>query len=95
MVVFQVVTVEAPRPADGFGQCIVSGKVEKVERGTHYRLHGRIRVEVPCIWPHAEMRTGGVIWQTPASLKASKRARAWMDQPGELALYQYEILPAA
>ena len=92
VVVFEVHRVRAVRPASGRGECQVTGKVESVERGSHYRVGGPITVKVPCIWPNAEMMAGPVMWQTPAGLKASRRARAWMDAPGELALYQYERL---
>jgi hypothetical protein len=92
VVVFKVEKVEAVRPASGRGECKVSGKVEAVERGAHYRVGGPITVAVPCIWPNAEMMAGPVMWQTPAGLKASKRGRAWMKAPGQLALYQYERL---
>lgn len=93
VVVFRVESVEAVRPPSGRGECRVAGKVESVERGAHYRAGGAIMVKVPCIWPDAEMMAGPVMWQTPAGLKASKRGRAWMSAPGELSLYQYEVLP--
>lgn len=92
VVVFKVMKVEAKRPSNGRGECTVRGKVERVERGAHYRVGGPISVKVPCLWPNAEMMAGPVMWQTPAGLKASKRGRAWMNAPGELALYQYERL---
>ena len=92
VVVFKVEKVEGTRPADGYGECLVSGRVQVVERGSHYRVGSAIRVTVPCMWPGAEMRTGGVIWQTPGELQRSNRGRAWMEAPGKLALYQYEIL---
>ena len=93
VVVFKVQKVEAVRPPTGRGTCKVTGRVEAVERGDHYRVGGPVTVNVPCIWPNAEMMAGPVMWQTPKALKASKRGRAWMASPGELALYQYEILP--
>jgi len=92
VVVFKVEKVDAVRPPQGRGQCKVHGKVEKVERGGEYQVGGPITVNVPCIWPGAEMMAGPVMWQTPEGLKASKRGRAWMVSPGELALYQYERL---
>lgn len=92
VVVFTVDRVEGTRPADGYGECLVSGRVQTVERGSHYRVGSPIRVTVPCVWPDAEVRVGGVIWQTPGDLKRSKLARAWMTEPGKLALFQYETL---
>lgn len=92
VVVFKVVKVEAVRPLSGRGTCKVIGTVQTVERGGHYRVGGPITVNAPCIWPGAEMPAGPVMWQTPAGLKASKRGKAWMSAPGELALYQYERL---
>lgn len=92
VVVFRVDKVTGKRPADGYGECLVSGRVQTVERGSHYRVGGPVRVAVPCVWPDAEVRVGGVIYQTPGELKRSKLARAWMDAPGKLALYQYETL---
>jgi hypothetical protein len=93
VVVFKVDQVDAERPADGYGTCMVTGTVESVERGGNYTAGGPIRVQFPCMWPHAAPMAGGVIWQTPAELRASHRGRAWMQSPGRLALFQYEILP--
>jgi len=92
VVVFKVEDVTAARPADGYGQCIVAGVVEKVERGSNYRKGGPIEVKVPCMWPHAEPLAGAVIWQSPDQLMNSRRGRAWLERPGELALYQYEVI---
>lgn len=92
VVTFEVTGVAWTEESRGYGQCLVSGKVLSVERGPHYRVGGDIRVKVPCMGPDAEPMAGGVLWQTPAELKASRRGKAWMTAPGELALYQYEIL---
>ena len=92
VVTFKVKAVEWTPTASGYGDCIVVGKVLSVERGPHYRVGGDIRVKVPCMGPNAEPMAGGVLWHTPAELKASSRGKAWMTKPGELALYQYEVL---
>ena len=93
VVVVKVERVNWVRPRNGRGECIVLGRIESIDRGDHYRVGARARIAVPCIAPDAEMMAGPVIWQRPDALRASKRGRAWMNQPGKLALYQYEILP--
>lgn len=92
VVVFKVERVTTRRSADGRGVCSVSGKVETVQRGTHYRVGGPITVETNCLFPGAAPAASCVIYQSPAQLRASSRGRAWLEQPGKLALDQYEIL---
>ncbi|MDB5470041.1 MAG: hypothetical protein JWR84_1601 [Caulobacter sp.] len=83
---------EVGPPAGDAGPCLVSGKVHQVERGTRYRNGQTIAIRVPCKTPKAEIPAGGTIWQDRAALGPGKRARAWLDNAGDLALYQFELL---
>jgi len=92
VVLFEITSVKGLPAGKGYGQCQVTGKVKTVERGRHYRAGGPIQVSVPCMKPNASIPAGGTLWQSQAALKPGKSARAWMNQPGALALYQFEIL---
>jgi hypothetical protein len=92
VVVFKVERVTGQRGADGYGVCNVAGKVETVERGAHYRAGGPVTVQVPCRFPGAGPQPSCVLFQTPAALRASKRARVWLERPGKPALDQYQTL---
>jgi hypothetical protein len=80
-------------PASDHGRCQVAGKVHQVERGARYRNGQAITVAVPCMTANAQVPEGGTVWQQRAALKPGARARAWLDAGGELALYQFELLP--
>ena len=76
--------------------CIVRGSVGAVERGDKYEAGGSVELTVPCRGHVATpVMTGAVIFQNSQTLQASARGRAYLDDAGALALYQYEILPAA
>ena len=95
VVLFDVVQVKGLGRADGSGKCVVVGKVRSVERGGHYTVGSRIELKVHCMKPGATIPAGPVVWMYEPALKASKAGRAWMTSPGELALYQYEIVEEA
>jgi hypothetical protein len=78
----------------GYGDCRVSGRVERVERGERYRPDDPIVVDVPCRRAHAEIPASGVQYQDLNELRRSRRGRAWLTPDGALALYQYDILGA-
>lgn len=75
--------------------CTVRGSVNTVERGEKYEAGGEVEIVVPCRGHvQAPVMVGAVVWQNSATLQASTRGRAYLDDAGALALYQYEILPA-
>jgi len=76
--------------------CTVRGSVSTVERGDKYEAGGAVELTVPCRGHvMTPPMTGAVIFQNSATLQASTRGRAYLDENGALALYQYEILTAA
>jgi len=92
VVVLEVERVNGLGPTQDHGTCTVIGKVRAVERGGHYRVGGPVEVAVPCAKPRAQVPAGPAQWQGYAALKDSRAGRAWMTRPGELALFQYQIL---
>lgn len=93
IVVVRVERVEEPGLFRDHGDCTVIGKISAVERGRAYRVGSPARITVPCMRPGANIPAGGTQWQNMARLKAAKSGRAFMTEPGRLALYQYDILP--
>jgi hypothetical protein len=91
VIVLEVTAVEAPAnpPAD----CLVRGKVVKVERGTAYKVGQGVELLVPCTREGAPRIVGGTIWQDIPSLEAAPRGRAYLDAAGNVVLSQYERLP--
>lgn len=76
--------------------CAVRGSVETVERGSKYQAGVEVELRVPCRGHvMTPPMTGAIIFQNSQALQASTRGRAYLDENGVLALYQYEILPAA
>jgi len=76
--------------------CTVRGSVSTVERGEKYEAGGEVELVVPCRGHvMTPVMTGAVIFQNSETLQASTRGRAYLDENGALARYQYEILPAA
>jgi len=93
VVVIDVREVGSP-PAQGYGDCAVSGTVAAVERGETYAVGDEITLAVPCMLPDARVPIGGVQWKGVEALRAAPAGRAFLNN-GALALYQYEILAAA
>ncbi|MDZ4690717.1 hypothetical protein [Terricaulis sp.] len=75
--------------------CTVRGTVGAVERGAKYEGGAAVELTVPCRGHvMSPVMTGAVIFQNSQALQASTRGRAYLDDAGALALYQYEILAA-
>lgn len=83
---------QAPR-SKGFGDCVVYGRVAGVERGDRYAAGDRISIDVPCRRPNADVPASGVLYENALELGRSRWGRAYLTTEGELALYQYDILP--
>jgi len=91
VIVLDVSGVEAP--ADPPANCLVRGKVVKVERGADYKVGQSVALQVPCTREGAPRIVGGTIWQDIPSLKAAPQGRAYLDAAGNVVLSQYERLP--
>lgn len=89
VVTIEVISVEIT----GDRACAVTGKVATVERGEHFSAGDTVTIAVPCTG-HVQVTpmVGAVIWQRTSTLQESQWARAYLDNDGALALYQYEIL---
>jgi|GEM_PF-3443865 len=82
----------------GESSCRVLGHVSSVERGTRYEVGASVELNVPCrghVALSGPPMPGPTLYQNSVALQASQHGRAYLDENGALALYQYEILPAA
>lgn len=79
----------------GETSCHVHGAIVAVERGAKYEQGAPISIEVPCRGHAAQSgppMVGPVIYQSSQALQESTRGRAYLDENGALARYQYEIV---
>jgi hypothetical protein len=89
VVVFDVLGVATPRGEAG--NCMVTGKVIRAERGTKYKPGDDLLIAVPCRSPRAPVRVGATVWQDMEALVRSAHGKAYLDDAGRLALDQYQL----
>ncbi|MGE0594912.1 MAG: hypothetical protein AB7P07_00985 [Hyphomonadaceae bacterium] len=92
IIVIEVANVGDPPTTQGFGTCVVQGRVIGVLRGSQYANGAPVRINVPCRFRNAPIPAGGVVYQDFEILQRARYGRAYLAPGGELALYQYEIL---
>lgn len=92
IVVIELRDVSPPPYTQGFGNCVVRGRVIGVLQGTRHRQGQDIRLDVPCAHRGAPTPVGAAMWQDFETLRQSPYGRAYLAGDGTLALYQYEPL---
>lgn len=92
VVVIEVDQVSQPPMTQGFGDCMVSGRVIGVERGAQYRVGAHIRLTVPCRFAGAPTPVGPVLYREFEALQRTRYGRAYLEPGGRLALSQYDLL---
>jgi hypothetical protein len=92
VVVVAVDNVRTPLLWRDHGECRVRGAVAGVERGERYHDGDAIEIIVPCAKPGADIPASGTVWQDMDTLKDARRARAFLNEAGALALDQFDIL---
>lgn len=89
VLVFDVLRVATPRGAAG--NCMVTAKVIRAERGEKYKTGDELVIVVPCRTPRAPVRVGGTVWQDMEALVRSAHGKAYLDEHGALVLDQYQL----
>ena len=76
------------------GDCSLTGRVERVERGGLLAPGREMTVTVPCYTRDATLPSSGIQWQAVEQLRAARRGRVWLDADGEQIDGRYfQILP--
>ena len=86
MVIIEVASVTPPPGGRDMGECLVSGRVNRVERGPR-QVGKHLALSVSCAGPHAQIPSGGTLWQDLERLKHSRFGRAFLGADGGVIAY--------
>ena len=76
------------------GDCTLTGRVERVERGALLGPGREMTVTVPCHTRDAALPSSGIQWQAVEQLRTARRGRVWLDaQGGQIDGRYFQILP--
>lgn len=89
VIVFDVVDVTTPDEAAG--DCLVTAKVIRAERGDQYKAGDKLVIAVPCRAANATVRSGPTVWQDRDALVRSAHGKAYLGEDGTLVLDQYQL----
>ena len=85
VVIIEVASVKPPSGRD-FGECLVRGRINRVERGRR-RVGEHLELSVSCAGPRAQIPSGGTLWQDLERLKHSRYGRAFLGADGGVISY--------
>jgi hypothetical protein len=92
--VLVIVMLSVVPPPGLTGPCQVKGRVFNIERGAkRYEVGQTVTFGVMCRKGNAKIPAGGVMWTDRKALETAKAARAFLTPEGEIALYQFDLLP--
>lgn len=76
------------------GDCTLTGRVERVERGALLAPGREMTVTVPCHTRAATLPSSGIQWQAVEQLRTARRGRVWLDaRGGQIDGRYFQILP--